>query len=288
MPRFFGQYLLEKGLVNREQLLKALEYQRSKVRKLGEIAIQREYLSEKDVEAIHQEQRKTDLMFGELAVRKGLLTQVQVNELMNIQKSSHVYLGEALTALGILADKQVQQELNLFREEEKEEVAVEVHVPDDLPKREFLVIIWDLTIKLLRRVADLLVKTCDVKLEKGYTVNSFLCVMIQLKGGFQGKILLNLSGNVAHRIAQTMTGSQSPPPDPGIVADACGEFLNILCGQIVTRNVMETGKSIDLSVPKAFYSTEREVIPYEVGERGVVFPLFTQEGFAELQIVGNL
>ena len=49
IPRFFGQYLLEKRLVTSEQLLKAIKYQDQSRKRLGDVAIECGYMTEAQV-----------------------------------------------------------------------------------------------------------------------------------------------------------------------------------------------------------------------------------------------
>ena len=51
--QYFGNYLLNKGLISPEQLTDALEYQRSVRLKLGVIAVNAGYMTPSQVEEIH-------------------------------------------------------------------------------------------------------------------------------------------------------------------------------------------------------------------------------------------
>ena len=58
--KFFGQYLLEKGKITAQQLVDAVESQKSVHTPLGALAIEKEILAAGQVQKIHDEQRRTD------------------------------------------------------------------------------------------------------------------------------------------------------------------------------------------------------------------------------------
>src|SRR3972149_421897 len=101
--RFFGQYLLEKGRITSEQLVAALEQQKTVQAAIGILALESGLLTAEQIKQILTEQRKTGLRFGEQAVVMGSLTQTQVDELLQEQEVSHrVRLGEVLVSKGYL------------------------------------------------------------------------------------------------------------------------------------------------------------------------------------------
>ena len=94
--KFFGQFLLEKGVIDKKQLLEAVEYQTKINVKLGTLAIDKGYLNYKQVEKIVDLQRKKNKFFSELALEENFLSKSQLDDLLKVQKSDRVYLGEAL------------------------------------------------------------------------------------------------------------------------------------------------------------------------------------------------
>lgn len=289
MPKFFGQFLLEKGMISREQLLDALYYQRCKVEKLGEIAAKKGYLKEEDIQKIHQVQQSVDLKFGDIAVKMGLLTPEQLEELVNIQENNHIYLGQALVEIGYITPERLEELLNQFQEEEKQEVISEIEIPlslfqERMTHQEVLFIFADITIKLLRRVADILTKTSEVRVERIYTINSFLSILITFTGDLQGKFLLKLSKRLAYEITKKLIRYEELEEDDPIIIDAAGEFFNMICGNVASK-LLELGKNIDISIPRPIKGDDSGVINLGKTEKAFVFPLFTTEGFGEVQLI---
>ncbi|OUS31100.1 hypothetical protein A9Q99_04620 [Gammaproteobacteria bacterium 45_16_T64] len=115
--KFFGQYLLEKGLINREQLLSALDAQRKSSPLLGDIAIEMGWINSKQAEKINTEQRRLDERFGKIAVNLSLLTDDQIDTLLEAQQSRRKYFGEILIDLGYISSQVVNEQLYEHKQE---------------------------------------------------------------------------------------------------------------------------------------------------------------------------
>lgn len=94
--QFLGNYLLNKEYVTSEQLIDALQYQKSVHLKLGVLAIHAGYMTADQVEQVHIMQTHKDGRFGELAVEAGFLTEDQVTLLLHSQKPDYLLLSQAL------------------------------------------------------------------------------------------------------------------------------------------------------------------------------------------------
>ncbi|HHW06747.1 MAG TPA: hypothetical protein GXX34_04315 [Clostridia bacterium] len=115
--QYFGQYLLNRGIVAGEVLLKALEAQQQSHVKLGVLAVGAGLLTAAQVEEIHREQTRQDKKFGEIAMEKGYLTQAQLEELLASQKQGHLQLGQALIDAGALTFEQLEKALQDYQKE---------------------------------------------------------------------------------------------------------------------------------------------------------------------------
>lgn len=115
--QYFGNYLLNNGLIKPEQLTDALEYQRSVQLKLGVIAVNAGYMTPSQVEEIHNMQKRIDKRFGELAIEKGYINEKQLEEMLATQKQGHLMLGQALIDRGHLTIEQLQQALDNYKKE---------------------------------------------------------------------------------------------------------------------------------------------------------------------------
>ena len=111
--KFFGQFLLEKGVINAAQLLRALEIQRTSNPALGEIACEKGLLSADQAQVINERQRSEDKRFGDIAQSMGLLTGDEVGQLLDEQKSRRKLFGEILVDEGFVDRMRLDAELQL-------------------------------------------------------------------------------------------------------------------------------------------------------------------------------
>ena len=86
--KFFGQFLVEKGVVTREVLLQAIELQESVNLSFGATAMAMGLLTEADIEKVHNAQRCEDLRFGDMAVKLELLTADQMQQVLTRQRTA--------------------------------------------------------------------------------------------------------------------------------------------------------------------------------------------------------
>jgi hypothetical protein len=117
--KFFGQYLVEKGIVSSVQLDEAINLQQDNNSLLGTMALNKGYLSKESMEIILAEQKKINRKFGDLAYERGLLTREQVEELIEEQSKNHCFIGEALLRLGYMQAAPLHEHLENFRKLEK-------------------------------------------------------------------------------------------------------------------------------------------------------------------------
>ncbi|WP_096201549.1 hypothetical protein [Bacillus sp. FJAT-45350] len=115
--QYFGNYLLNKGLLSPEQLETALELQKSTHLKLGVLSVNAGYMSAAQVEEVHQKQMQVDKRFGEIAIDLGYMTDAQLEDLLSSQKHSHLLLGQVLLDENIMTLEQFSQTLNEYKEE---------------------------------------------------------------------------------------------------------------------------------------------------------------------------
>lgn len=115
--QFLGNYLLNKGYVTSEQLVEALQYQKSVHLKLGVLAIHAGYMTASQVEQIHIMQTHKNGRFGELAIEAGFLTEEQVDSLLNSQKPDYLLLSQALVDKGYMTNAQFEQAMQEYKAE---------------------------------------------------------------------------------------------------------------------------------------------------------------------------
>ncbi len=287
IPKFFGQYLLEKDLLTKDQLIDAINYQKSKILKLGEIALQYEYLSDKQIAKIHNEQKRTDMRFGDLAVQMGLLTAAQLEEIITIQKNNHIYLGEAICACGHMDEETLDRELNNFKEEQKAVPPIEVMIKEDIPVKELVEISVDMTEKMMRRLGDMISKSGQIKREKECIKNLGVISYMEFKGDINARYVLNVSWDIGFQIAKRTFKKDDLPYDEELIKDTVSEYVNIVCGNIRSK-VLETGKKLEFQPPVTITDKTSDSLAVNNNEYATVIPGYTQIGNYELAVVTRI
>jgi len=96
----FGEFLIEKGLVDELAVLEALNYQREHTVPIGQIALKSRKLTVKQVFTILNTQVDNNKLFGVIAVELGYISQEDIDELLDLQSSQRPRLGEILVNMG--------------------------------------------------------------------------------------------------------------------------------------------------------------------------------------------
>lgn len=115
--QFFGNYLLNEGLVTPEQLVEGLQEKKNTRMKLGVLAINAGYMTASQVERVHEMQSKMDKRIGDIAVELGYLTEDQLMELLKAQQPfGYLLLGQALVDRGYISNAQFEHAIKAYKE----------------------------------------------------------------------------------------------------------------------------------------------------------------------------
>jgi len=276
MPvQFFGQYLLEKKIVNREQLLTAVEYQESQNLKLGEHAVRQGLLTEKQADTVNHLQQSKDLRFGDAAVELNLLNPAQVDELITIQRNSHIYLGEAIVHKGFSTKEGIDEALKNFQAEQAAYQSKNMDLDKlGVPHHKVFESCIDLTQKLLLRMWDVQCKLGEPSITIGKTNISGNGVQVEFSGQFSTRFILSAETAIVAKGAAKVVGENDPDEDT--CDDLLREFANVVAGNVVAI-LAKSGKSCEIQPP---VSVGREV---DLGPaKGLVMPIVTPEGSGTL------
>lgn len=118
----FGEYLVEQNIIRPEDLARALELQKTDRVPLGQLALQKGLIDNKQLFRILSRQRKSEernKTFGKLAVEMEYLSQEQVETLLERQTHTNRLLGEILVSQGSVSQMELIKALKKFRSENK-------------------------------------------------------------------------------------------------------------------------------------------------------------------------
>jgi hypothetical protein len=268
--RFFGQYLLSKGLITAPQLLAAVEYQDKYNTRLGELAVALGSVTPFEAQQINALQLRDDVLFGEAAVKLGLLTNEQVSDLLATQRDSHVQLGQALDTLGYMERATIDAALATFEEECSQEPQ-EVQLPDAIKDKELATLLFDTAHKLLLRAWELPNKPGAVRIEELRLTLSDRNARITLEGGVDATVMVGVPDAAARKAAKRYSG-EAEPSDVSLDAVVL-DLAGVLCENIAST-LAERGRKAQVGF--ATLQGARATLPPEV--RVAVVPYVTHLG----------
>ena len=251
---FFGQYLLTQGIINGQQLTKALVLQEVLNKTIGQIALDEKLLTEEQVKQAVDLQKNKDIFFGEAILRLGFLTQKQVDFLLKQQKERHVYIGDALVTLGYLAEEQRAKALAEFIREQNENAAMVTpfRLTQTVEHEQQYIDKFTLyTIKLLQRMVHLIAKCDHYDIMENSVPLEYISIQVDFGGELSRQIsrfVFMVPKDTATIIAVKYHAFENAPATEAVMVDALRELVNMICGQAST-NLEEFGQLIS-NVPE--------------------------------------
>lgn len=286
LPQFFGQFLLEKGIIDEDELRTALEYQQRRVVRIGDLAVQKGLLTREQAEQINIEQRRTDKFFGELAISLGFLTKEQVDKLITIQKNNHIFLGDALVELRFLTKEELEKYLYEFHQSQKPIETLEKTVPEKLSNRDELITVLDVTTKLFRRLAHRYLKIGGYQFVSEDIEINFLFTLVDFKGSMNFTYFLDFPKELAFSITKELYGQFQMEYDREVVSDCIREFTNIICGNINSQ-LLELGQDVKISMPASVFKDDKESVSLPESSVAIVFPAMVPSFSFHIGIIVN-
>lgn len=274
--KFFGQFLVEQGVVNREALLGAIELQDKNNLKLGEMALAMGLITPDEIERAHNVQMSKDMKLGDILLKMGCLTPAQLDEIITRQKSTHLYIGEALVQLGSLTGDELQKQLDLFKADQAKYVSNGIELPITSANNKIWEMTADLTYKMITRVLDLQFRPgkCEVVTA---IPSGFMLAALDFFGDIEAKYLISVSEGLQKSIAKAILSEESVDHEPiEILEDTVMEFINVVCGNAAAK-ASQMGIMININPPVTVHpSVDNLAIP--VGQTALRFPIYIEDG----------
>jgi CheY-specific phosphatase CheX/mannitol/fructose-specific phosphotransferase system IIA component len=274
--KFFGQFLVEKGIVSREALLKAIELQEQKNLKLGEMAVAMGYVTQDEITRAHQAQLSRDMKLGDLLVQIGILTLTQLNEIITRQKNNHLYIGEALVLVGALSNEQLQQHLDDFKADQAPYISDRAELPGGITNPEVWEMAADLTYKMITRVLGLPFRAGKCQTITTVAPN-FIMAAMDLSGDVDGRYIISVSQELQKSVAKAILSEPSVDNEPPeVLEDTVMEFVNVVCGNIAAK-ASQAGKIVNINPPVTI-RPDASGLAVPAGHTGLCFPVLVREG----------
>ena len=274
--KFFGQFLVEKNIVTRDALLRAIDLQDQNNLKLGEMAVSMGYLTAADIQRAHNAQMSKDMKLGDLLVEMNILTISQLNDVITRQKNTHLYIGEALVQVGALTSDNLQQHLIDFRADQSPYVSEGIELPCSIANSNIWEMTADLTYKMITRVLDLQFR--PGKCEQLTIINTnFMMAAMDFSGDVEARYLISVSEMLQKKIARAILREESVECEPPeVLEDTVMEFVNVVCGNVAAK-ASQMGVIMNINPPVAIRpSVEGLQVP--AGHTGLIFPIHAGDG----------
>ncbi len=287
--QLFGHYLLNKGIVDADELHAALTAMTRIKAKLGAVAIDAGYMTAAQVEEVHEAQHAADKRFGEIAVSKGFLTEEQVVDLLARQKDSNLVLGQALIDFGFMTHGQFEEALNAY----KRGSSVSGTVTDTDMEKEMLYILGidkmkdkefysDYILLFIRNLIRFLGDDFSLgEVQRGVTVSMNYACRQEITGDMSATVVIGGTESGFIGIAARYAGEDLNETDGYTKACVC-ELLNLQNGLFAVNMSNERSLELDLT-PQV--SEEKMMI--NIPDNGIAINLSFSFGDIKIAVVKN-
>lgn len=280
--KFFGQYLVEKNVISRDTLLKAIALQESVNRSIGEVVVEMGLMTSVTVDQVNLAQRSEDLRFGDLAIKMGFLTSESLQQALKKQSESHLYIGMAVVRVGGLAEDQLGKYLEEFKADQSQYATEHVQLPQEFKHQQLLEMMADLGYKMLTRVARLNFRPAPCEIIKQLK-ESHIVASMDFTGDVRCRYIISISEDVQNQIAKAILLQEDVSLEPKeVLDDTVMEFVNVVCGNIVAKSV-QLGVTLDILPPEILDSKGGIEIPSEY--IALDFPICLADGKASITII---
>jgi CheY-specific phosphatase CheX len=274
--KFFGQFLVEQGIVTCEELLNAINLQDKNNLKLGERAVAMGLITAPDIQHAHNVQMSKDTRLGDLLVEMDFLTLAQANGIITRQKNTHLYIGEALVQVGSLTNDELRKHLDAFKADQDQYVSYGMELPITSNNSKIWEMTADLTYKLITRMLDLKFRPGKCTLATVISPN-FMLAAIDLDGDVEAHYLISVSEGLQKSIAKVVLNEESVDHEPAeVLEDTVMEFVNVVCGNVAAR-ASQMGVIMNINPPVTVH-LPKNGLPIPAGHTALSFPIHIEDG----------
>lgn len=250
---FFGQYLLERGVLSAQQYLTCVEYDNHATpRRLRDIAIALGLL-ERGWALDTYPSQASDQEFAEAVLASGELSQAQVSRLYGVQRTASVALGQTAVDLGFLSAARLQELEAGFARDSEPYATEAIEVPEAFAQPAFARTCVDLTSKFLLRIGKIFgPRSALVSADPSPPAADLITAEIDITGSFRGWYAISTPESIAAQLAAAYTDVDSGETVPRELLDDClREFCNTVCGHVCAK-LNQGGFHVTLGPPHRY------------------------------------
>ncbi|MDD2900146.1 MAG: chemotaxis protein CheX [Desulfuromonadaceae bacterium] len=270
--KFFGQFLVEQGIVTGEALLNAITLQDKTNLKIGEMAVSMGLITPTDVQRAHNAQMSKDKKLGDLLVEMEFLSPDQLEDIIIRQKNTHLYIGEALVQVGSLTKESLQTHLDAFKADQARYISDSIELPITIADAKTWEMTADLTYKMITRVLGLQFRPGKCTVAPSVASNFMLAAM-DFSGDVHARYLISVSEGLQQTIAKAILGEESVDTEPvEVLEDTVMEFVNVVCGNVAAK-ASQMGVIINIAPPETIHPPA-EGLPVSDDQTALCFPIY--------------
>lgn len=232
--RFFGQFLLERGVITRDMLLDAIKHQKTINKPLCALAVEKGYLSQQQLQELDAEHRKSDRKFLEIAVRKEMLQFQQLEDLARAKSDRWVFLAEALVDKGYVNLVQLNQLFEEYRKVMSPAPTGPGPALAGIPEQEVVSALLDVTVDLFVHYTKQVVEVTSVARVSGEPDDVAYVFTQEVTGDKNFFYALALPEKLTLSIASYMLQEEQKEIN-SMALDAVSEFVNVVIGNGCTK-----------------------------------------------------
>lgn len=258
LDRLLGTYMIDKGLISRTQLVKSYQIQETNRAKLGVIAVSEKLMTIAQAEQVNALQASMDKRFGDIAIEKGYLSEIQLNRLLELQGNAYLSFVQALVDECYLTMEQVTQAEADFQSEMGITATDMLELKNgDIEK--IVPIFLDTEDKRIRRMFSMAVKNLyrlvdsHVYIGKAYRVGAIRNEVLGyqgFKGAEKAKVAIGGKYEDVRKMAIGYTKEEFIETEEDAL-DAICELINCMNG-LYASDLSKEGVSIELTPPEFF------------------------------------
>lgn len=287
--QFFGNYLVGRGKLSKEELNQVIQKQKETRAKLGLIAVTEKLLTAQEAEEVNEIQSRLDRRFGDIAIDRGYLTTQQVEHLLNLQGNPYLCFVQSITEAGFMTIEEVEAELAVYQEENGFTMTdmealksgdVDRIAPLFIPDWHVLYFEYiTLTFRMISRILHIPFYFGKAKKQKEYEIE-FMGVQ-RLEGDHDIFAALSGKGNNLLVVAENFAKEKFDRVDDDAF-DAVCEFLNCINGMFASNL---SGRNIDLEMCVPCWYQKRIL---SSKNQFYVVPIYFEEGQVDLIVAIDL
>ena len=271
-----GNYLMQRGLLSKEEFEEALaEQQRVRV-KLGLIAVAEGIMTKEEADSVNSLQSVMDKRFGDIAVEKGYLAEGEVEALLKKQGNAYLAFAQALENGKIMGVEQLGLYMEDFRKERQLTVADMEDIKSDDADRILPLYIPSACKKYINPAGTAvrtLLRCVDAEI---YPEKAYLAEEVEADNGavqcvhgeYDAAIAISAKGDGLLKTASVFGKEEFKEVNEDAL-DAIGELLNCINGLHATA-LSQSGVFMDMEPPEyachitKMQSSEMLVLPLHI------------------------